>query len=146
MSQRRPVVNGHIMFVTTNIRHCEPLFAHDPYAREAIEVLYRVQGLHLFSLYGFVIMPDHCHFLMHVPEPLSISKIMNRYKMGVSHSIGLGAIWQPRFYIRIPKNIWAALAYTHNNPVKAGLVEYAKDYPWSSASGKWDVMDLPNNW
>lgn len=146
MSQRRPIVNERIMFITTNIRQREPLFAHDPYAREAIEVFYRVQELHPFSIYGFVIMPNHCHFLVHVPVPLSISKIMNRFKMGVSHSLGLGAIWQPRYYVTFPNSPWVALRYTHQNPVKAGIVESAEDYPWSSASGKWDVVDLPDTW
>ena len=30
--------------------------------------------------------------------------------------------------------IWQKINYIHANPVKAGLVESAKDYPWSSFS------------
>lgn len=134
------------MMITTNIRNREQLFAHEPYAREAIDVLYRVQEQYPFSLYGFVIMPDHCHFLVHVPEPLSISKIMDRYKMGVSHSIGIGPLWQRRFYISLASEPSKALHYIHWNPVKAGLTELPEGYRWSSASGKWDVLDLPDEW
>jgi REP element-mobilizing transposase RayT len=142
MSQRRPVVNGHIMFVTTNIRHCEPLFAHDPYAREAIEVLYRVQGLHLFSLYGFVIMPDHCHFLLRVPPPETIAHIMNVYKSGMTFNIGIPKMWQRRYHIRLIEDAVSALAYIHANPIRKDLAESIESYPWSSGSGKWEVTEL----
>lgn len=130
------------MLVTTNVKNREPLFKNDAYAREAIEVLYRSLEMRPAFLYGFVIMPNHCHFLIQVPEEGSISTIMNRFKMGVSHSLGIGSIWQSRFHIRLIRNPWKALQYIHRNPVKAKLVEKAEDYPWSSASGKWDVMEL----
>ena len=130
------------MLVTTNVKDKKWFFHDDTFAREVIEVLYRVQELHPFFLYGFVIMSNHCHFLIRVPEKGSISKIMNRLKMGVSHSIGMGPIWQPRFHIALVNNPWAALRYIHLNPVRAGLCDHPSDYPWSSASGKWDVMNL----
>ena len=86
MTQCRPIINQEIMFVTTNIRDRRDIFSHPPNALEAIEILYRVQSLHPFFLYGFVVMPDHCHFLLRVPEQGSISTIMNRFKMGQSRS------------------------------------------------------------
>ena len=57
-------------------------------------------------------------------------------------NIGKGPIWQPRFHMRLPENAGAALRYIHQNPVKAGLVDCPLDYPWSSASGKWDIVGL----
>ena len=67
---------------------------------------------------------------------------MRVWKNGVSHNIGRGPIWQPRFHMYAANNPWAALRYIHMNPVKAGLVEMPEDYQWSSACGKWDVSDL----
>ena len=131
-----------MMLITTNVKDRLPLFLDAAYAREAIEVLYRVQELHIFFLYGFVIMPDHCHLLIRITEEIKMSKIMNRFKMGLSHSIGKGPIWQARFDCRIVRDPWRALKYIHQNPVKAGLCIKPEDYPWSSASGKWDVMEL----
>ncbi len=142
MTQRHFIQNGVMMLVTTNVKDRYPLFRDDAFAREAIDVLYRVKKLHPFDLYGFVIMPDHWHFLVQVPEKNSISRIMNRFKMGVSHGIGIGPIWQGRFFIRIVSNSHEALRYVHNNPVKAGFVEYPENYPWSSASGRWDVGEF----
>jgi putative transposase len=45
-------------------------------------------------------------------------------------------IWQRRFYDHVIRNKedWLTkLAYMHNNPVTAGLVENILDYPWSSS-------------
>lgn len=131
------------MLVTTNVINRKPVFENPAYAREAIECLYRVQSLQPFILFGFVIMPDHCHFLLNVCENNSISKVMNAYKSGLTFDLGMPKLWQPRFHIRIIKNnIWGVLDYVHMNPVNAGLVETPEEYPWSSASGKWDVTSL----
>lgn len=142
MFQRHPIQNEVTMFITTNTRRRIPFFAEKGFAHETIETLYRVQGLHPFFLYGFVIMPDHCHFLIKVPHPGSVSKIMNIFKSGVSANIGKGPLWQSRFDLRIPKNAGRVLTYIHYNPVKAGLAKVPEEYPWSSASGRWDVTSL----
>jgi hypothetical protein len=48
-----------------------------------------------------------------------------------------GRVWQRRFYdhvIRGEEDWRTKLHYLHGNPVRAGLMESAADYPWSSAS------------
>lgn len=87
-------------------------------------------------------MPDHCHILLNVPAPETISQVMTTYKSGLAHQIGLGKIWQPRYDLRIPKDPWKVLSYIHQNPVKAGIVHREKEYPWSSASERFDVSPL----
>ena len=142
MSQPHPVQSDAMFFITTNCICRAPIFSNPSYAREAIDALYRVQEQHPFFLHGFVIMPDHCHLLLFVDEHQSISTIIGCYKMAVSFGIGIGSIWQPRFHMRLPENAGAALHYIHQNPVRAGIVDTADVYPWSSASGRWDVVDL----
>jgi len=142
MTQRHRIQNGKVMLITTNTTDDMPYFQDDAYAREAIETLYRVQQLHRFHLYGFVIMHDHCHFLLYIPKPGSISKIMNVYKSGVTFNTGIPKVWQPRFDSRIVNNPVGALHYIHMNPVKENLVKKPEDYPWSSASGKWEVAPI----
>ena len=142
MSQRHPVQNEAPMFVTTNTFQRNKFFADPSFAREAVECIYRVQSLYPFFLFAFVIMPDHCHFLLNVPAPGSISKIMNSYKTALVKSIGIKKLWQPRFFLDLPNNSGKTLEYIHLNPVRAKLAEGAEEYPWSSASGKWDVMEL----
>lgn len=145
MFQRHPVQNDVCMLITTVVAHRRKIFRNPMYARQAIETLYKVQELYPFLLFGFVFMPDHCHLLLTVPAPQSISQIMNSFKIGVCHDIGLGPLWQSRFHIIIPQKGSEALHYIHLNPVRAGLAESAEQYRWSSASGMWDVTPL-NYW
>ena len=130
------------MLITTVTKNREPIFQNDALAREAIDALYRTQNVQPFFLHGFVIMPDHCHFLLFVLESGSISNIMNSYKTGVANGIGIGSIWQKRFHVRLVEDGMETLKYIHLNPVRSGLCNTSSDYPWSSASGKWDVADL----
>jgi len=142
MSQRHPIQGDELMFITTNLKDNLFLFSDPAAARIAVETLYSKQEIRPFYIYGFVIMPTHCHFLLRVPINGSISKIMHAYKRGVSFSLGQGIIWQPRFFIKIPSDFKRVLHYIHWNPVDAGLCEKPEDYPWSSASGKWDITEL----
>jgi len=143
MTQRHSIQNDVIMFITTNMYDREPVFENDAYAREAIETLYRVQNMRPFILYGFVVMPDHCHLLLRVLSPETISKIMQVFKSAVPLNIGTQSIWQRRFNMQIPDDPKAVLHYIHMNPVKAGLVNTPEAYPWSSACGKWEITPLP---
>lgn len=142
MTQRHFIQNEATMFITTNVLNRKPVFANQGWAREAVECLYRVQEIHPFILHGFVIMPDHCHFLLRVIEPYTIAQFMSAYKSGLTFDIGVPKLWQRRYYMIIPKSAWNVLSYIHQNPVVAGLVEKPEDYPWSSASGKWEVTPL----
>ncbi len=142
MIDQHHLQNGGMVFVTTVTKNRRPIFSNPAFAREAIDILYRVQELHPFFLHGFIMMPDHCHLLITTDKHSSLSKIIGRFKCGVAHGLGLGPIWQRRFDAKTPYSGSKALHYIHMNPVKAGLVESSEDYPWSSASGKWDVTEL----
>jgi REP element-mobilizing transposase RayT len=134
------------MFVTINTKKRYPYFYDTAFAREAVEGLYRTQLVHPFFLFGFVVMPDHCHFLVNVPSPETIAMVIKSYKNSVTSSVARGGLWQGRYYVVFPKNSWRILDYLHQNPVKAQLCDAAESYPWSSASGLWDVTPLPSLW
>ena len=46
-----------------------------------------------------------------------------------------GYLWQDRFFScpTDETHYWAAMRYVERNPVRAGMVRRAQDYPWSSA-------------
>ncbi len=131
-----------MMFVTTNTQSRIPVFEDDACARIAVETLYSIQHFYPYFLYAFVVMPDHCHLLLNVPEGGSVSKVIGIYKRAVTFNIGRGPIWQSRFHLLLPKNIEAIINYIQQNPVRARLCKHAQDYQWSSASGKWDLAEL----
>jgi putative transposase len=142
MTQRHPIQNDRTMMITMVTKNRFPFFKDDSYAREGVECLYRTQSLHPFFLYAFVIMPNHCHFLMKVPSPEKIATVIGSYKSGLLFDMQTPSIWQKRFHLQLPENPEKAREYIHMNPVRAGLCENPHEYPWSSASGKWDISPL----
>src|SRR5687767_6359540 len=89
---------------------------------------------------GFVIMPEHVHALIWLPDPRELSRFMHGWKRMSSVNIrqwyaehapeyfsGFGPgdkFWQPKYYgfnIYIQKKLEEKLTYMHENPVRAGL-------------------------
>ncbi len=103
----------------------------------------------LYRLWAFVVMTNHVHILI---EPLAVaagsdtavalSRIMHSLKSyTATKANGLlgrrGAFWQDESYdhwIRNAAESSRVVEYIEQNPVKAGLVAAADDWPWSSAS------------
>lgn len=144
MTQRHPEQSDLPMLITTVTKKRQPIFLHQGYAKTAVEHLYRVQKLHPFLLYAFVVMPNHCHFIMRPVFPEQISSIMRAYKSGLAFELKMGSIWQSRFNLRIINKFDGTISYIHQNPVRAGIASRMEDYPWSSASGRWPVEQLPS--
>ena len=76
---------------------------------------------------------------------------MQLIKGGSSHEIhqkrGNGmAIWQAGFHeatIRDSADYHSRVRYIHLNPVAAGFVARAEDWPWGSAGGKFPLDPIP---
>jgi REP-associated tyrosine transposase len=86
-------------------------------------------------------MPNHVHLVAVPLQPDSFAKAFRRahsmYARWFNRKYGLsGYLWQDRFF-SCPldeDHFWAAMRYVERNPVRAGLVARAEDYPWSSAA------------
>jgi len=93
-----------------------------------------------FRLFGFVVMDNHVHLVIMTTNKINISKIMQAITLSFSVSFRkkypyTGYVWQGRFASNIIEDelyISKCLEYIHNNPVRAGIVKNAGDYPWSS--------------
>ena len=93
-----------------------------------------------YRLYGFCIMPDHLHVVIHPIGIYNFSYIMKMIKGSFTRKLNkaggkTGKIWQKGFYdeyIRDELHLLRVLEYMHNNPVKAKLVMAAEEYPFSS--------------
>jgi putative transposase len=85
-------------------------------------------------------MTNHSHVIA-VPQTESSLAAAFRdthsiYGQWFNKKYGLsGHLWQNRFYSCVlgESHLWAAVKYVERNPVRAGLVTRAEDYPWSSA-------------
>ena len=95
---------------------------------------------HGFLLTAWVFLPDHWHAIFYPRSPLTISRVMESIKDGATKRINhsrreSGLEWQPRFFdraLRTVREYHEKVAYIHRNPVAAGLVSRAEDWPWSS--------------
>lgn len=93
-----------------------------------------------YRLYGFCVMPDHLHLIIHPFGRYNFSYIMKMIKGSFSRKINKindreGKIWQKGFYdecITDSLHLIRKLEYLHNNPVKAGLASSPEEYPYSS--------------
>jgi putative transposase len=94
------------------------------------------------KIWTYCLMSNHVHFVAVPMHSDSLSRTFNhahmRYSQYFNNKKGQsGHLWQGRFYSCCldETHLFAAVRYVENNPVRAGLVENAEDYPWSSAPG-----------
>lgn len=89
---------------------------------------------------GYCLMTNHVHIVAIPAREDSLSilfrRVHGRYAQYYNaHAGRSGHLWQNRFFACMLEetHLWAALAYVERNPVRAGMVENAADYEWSSA-------------
>ena len=113
------------------------------------KVVHDVRARYTFAIHGWVVLPDHIHCLLTLPEGDANSALRWRLiKGGFSKTIpraearsqsrtnrGERGIWQRRYWehlIRDEKDFAAHMDYIHINPVKHGLVARVVDWPYST--------------
>jgi putative transposase len=88
---------------------------------------------------AYCLMPDHLHFVAGPQEDgACVLTFLARF-MGKSTNMSWrhgwsGKLWQKRGHdhvIRLVERMDEVYAYVRDNPVRAGLVEDASDWPWS---------------
>ena len=91
-----------------------------------------------FKLYGFVIMSNHIHVIIHPAPGVLLARIVNGIKTWTSRRNSAkpsGSLWERRYddnRIKSDKELRSIVQYIHNNPVRAGIVSDPQAYPWSS--------------
>ena len=94
-----------------------------------------------YRLLAWVVMPNHVHVLIEIIHGHPLHKIISSWKSFTAHKANKllgrsGQFWfQDYFdrYIRNERHFYNVVRYIHENPVKAGLVAKAVDWPFSSA-------------
>jgi len=99
-------------------------------------------------LLAYCLMTNHVH-LIAVPErqdslAVLLRRVHGRYAQyyNIRHA-RTGHLWQNRYFACVLQedHLWTALAYVERNPVRAGMVDRAADYPWSSAAAHVSGVD-----
>ena len=138
-------------FVTTKTWQNRALFKVDKVAEIVADRLFGCRDRGDFLLHEFVIMPDHLHLLLTPGSTTSLEKAIMMVKGGSSHEIHRMRghkmeIWQAGFHdetVRDETDYLAKRQYIWMNPVKAGLIERPEDWPFGSASGRFQLDAMP---
>jgi putative transposase len=93
-----------------------------------------------YRLLAWVVMPNHIHALIEVWQ-LPLGRILQHWKgytaKAANQILGReGTFWEDDYfdrYIRDEDHFRRVVRYIENNPVRAGLVRVASEWPWSSA-------------
>ena len=94
-----------------------------------------------YRLICWVVMPNHVHLVMETNPDHPLQRVVQSWKSYTSNEanrlLGLsGGFWARDYfdrYIRDDAHLQAVVQYFENNPVKAGLVSSAADWPYGSA-------------
>ena len=92
------------------------------------------------SVWAYCLMSNHVHFVM-VPRDEdglrgALAEAHKQYTRHINFREGCkGHLWQERFhsFAMDEHHLLAAVRYVELNPVHAGMVKRAEEYPWSSA-------------
>lgn len=94
-----------------------------------------------FEAIVYCVMPDHVHLLLEGTVPdADLRNAVSRWKQrtGYEWASRYGSrLWQPGYHDRVLReadDTCAVVAYILLNPVRAGLVHTAGDYPWTGSS------------
>lgn len=135
-------------FATSNIVEHRNLLQSERSATLFIETMYGYRAKDEFKIHEFVVMPNHFHLEISPKE--SIERAMQLVKGGYSHAAREfgwnGTLWLRSFQdrrIRDAEEYARIREYIHQNPVKAGLCARPEDWPYGSASGKFELDPAP---
>ncbi len=149
---RRLVLSDRFFFVSCRLAANRQLLADPDFACLARVVRERREK-YRFLLTAWVFLPDHWHAIIYPRYPVTISTVMEAIKVGSTLRINAnhresGRLWQSRYFdraLRTVKEYHEKVEYIHLNPVKAGLVRWPEEWPWSSIHGyKGTVKEAPS--
>nr|WP_314484854.1 transposase [uncultured Pseudomonas sp.] len=132
---------GRLYLLTTTTRNRTPIFKHLPFARAAIQQMQITAAHRQCQSLAWVLMPDHLHWLIAL-GPCTLDKLMREFKSRSTCALyKQGAerqrVWQPSFHdraLRREEDVRVVARYIIANPIRAGLVKRAGDYPhWDCA-------------
>jgi len=136
----RLTIPGYPHHVIQRGNNRQPIFA----AKENYEDLLRLLAENAQKagvvIHSYVLMSNHFHLLVTPQSDQSLPQMMQavgrRYVRHFNDSQGRsGTLWEGRYkstLIQTDRYLLACMAYIDLNPVRAGLVADAADYPWSS--------------
>ncbi len=139
-------VERPIYFITTCTDKRRKILAAAEVHEILVEVWREAQMRYRWSVGRYVVMPDHVHFFCaSEADGTSLSMFVGKWKEWTAkygaRRLGLASrLWLTRFFdhvLRTAESYSAKWEYVRENPVRAGLVQHADDWPWKSEITEW---------
>ena len=118
----------------------QPIFASSANYEDLLGLLNENASRFDVTIHGYVLMSNHFHLLATPSSadglPQMMQAVGRRYVRHFNDTQGRsGTLWEGRYkstLIQTERYLLACMVYIDLNPVRAGLVAQARDYPWSS--------------
>jgi len=135
----RIVVPGLPHLVTQRGNRRETIFFNEDDYQAYLDLLKTALSNSRSKVWAWCLMPSHVHLIVVPRDPdglrRSVADAHRRYSMRINaRNRWTGHLWQGRFgsVVMDEPRLLNAIAYVSLNPVRAGLVKRATDWPWSS--------------
>ena len=131
-----------LFFITVCVADRRPILNQAPVVALLLKEWRAARQRHGWLVGRYVVMPDHVHFFC-APAPdaeaQTLARFMGRWKewtaKGMAACAGIAApVWQPQFFdhlLRSRESYVEKWAYVRENPVRAGLVPNAAQWPFA---------------
>ncbi|MEW6657523.1 MAG: transposase [Thermodesulfobacteriota bacterium] len=155
----RIIEDSHPYFLTCTIIEWLPVFTRKPYFEIIIDSLKYCRERKGLKIFAYVVLDNHLHLVAHgerLPETIKEFKsftaqgiiklateegkdwLLNQFKFFKARhkQESRHQVWQEGFHPQLvisEEMLSQKVEYIHDNPVKAGLVERAEDWLYSSA-------------
>lgn len=148
----RGLADNHFYHVLNRGNGRQQIFHNDGDYKAFVDLLIAASERFSVRVYAYCIMPNHFHLLVQPGFGTDLSKCMQwlmtshvrRYHKYFGTT---GHVWQGRyksFPIQEDNHLLTVTRYIEGNPVRAGFVEAAKGWAWSSHSSR--IGKEERNW
>ncbi len=143
---------GALYHVTSRGDNKSTIFFNDRDRNKFLSIYSEICNRLQWTTYAWCLMGNHFHLVVETPEPnLSEGmRVLNgTYTQYINRTYGrTGHLFQGRFHsILVDRNpyLLEVIRYVVLNPVRAGLVAYPQDWPWSSYRAT-TGLEYPPDW
>ena len=135
----RIVFPGHPHHITQRGNRKERVFFRDSDYALYIDLLSKAARKAETEIWCYCLMPNHVHLIAVPSDKDGLRKTFadahRRYTTCINERLGItGHLWQGRFgsVVMDQRHLYHAVRYVSLNPVRARLVQQARDWRWSS--------------
>ena len=139
----RSIALGYPHQVTQRGNYEQVVFEEDADYRRYLDWLRLYARRYALDIWAYCLMTNHVHYVCVPRADGALARTFNtlhtQYSQYFHRKKGLsGHLWRSRFLSCIldPKSVFEEARFIKTNPVRAGLVVRAEDYPWSSARSR----------